>query len=147
MSRAVTTSACLTPVFRSADSPRTTSALDGWGDVLVHPEEIGRVVLLLEREQAIVVPAVGVSDPLASFIAEVVYVDFPDRCGRTASKNWRVQQMFWSVAAESVQLEMMTRSYCWSRCQYAVSALPTRENAPCVFANTVAVHGDGTLLT
>src|SRR6202049_420679 len=51
-----------------------------WSNVLVEPEQIGGVVLVLQRNQALIVGTVGRADPLLSFVAQEVDVG-PIRVG------------------------------------------------------------------
>src|SRR6266849_3172080 len=44
-------------------------------DVLVHAEKVGRVIFLLERDQAIIVRTIGGLGAFRTFVTEIVYVD------------------------------------------------------------------------
>src|SRR5689334_7789500 len=57
---------------------RAGSGALGWGDVLVHPEQVGRVVSALERDEPFVVRPVGGANLVPAVVcgvAEIVDVD------------------------------------------------------------------------
>lgn len=50
--------------------------LDSWVDVVVHTEEVGRIIFSFELREPVVIQAIGVTHPLLSLIAiEVIDVD------------------------------------------------------------------------
>src|SRR5215475_15596122 len=54
--------------------PGTDMKGDSWVNVLIEPKEIVAIVSALERQQAIVVLAVGGLHPVRAFIAQIVHV-------------------------------------------------------------------------
>src|SRR5579872_4488252 len=49
--------------------------LHGRPDVLIDTKEVGRIVLVLKRDQAIVIRAVGGAHALGAFVLQVIHID------------------------------------------------------------------------
>src|SRR5690348_10326949 len=85
--------------------------LDCRTDVLVHAEQVGRIVFGLEHDQPRIIAAIGASGAvLASSTRSLTYAARA-RCGSHAAKSSRVQPMLRCVSAGSVQPDRTMASY------------------------------------
>ena len=66
--------------FRGADSTGAGPSDRGF-DVLVQPKQVGRVVLVLERDEPSVVVAIGGPDPRRFLGVQVIDINFAGREG------------------------------------------------------------------
>src|SRR5690349_5770265 len=84
-------------------------ASNGGRDVLVRPQDISRVVSLLDSCETSIVRSVRGADELIAGFAQLVYVDaarkWPKRIAQTRDPLHRAQSVFWIVpASHDVQL-------------------------------------------